>query len=173
MTPLTKDTVKESFLKLLEDKRSTTSLDVKNDLRGKGFYAKQDEVTNLMREIADEESISFTFNGTFRTYTNEDNTDEDEKENETDDSLIPSKTSLSQTTAQTTLQKKKKIKNIINPSDRAPISSPMNNGWEVRDVKGSSPNLYFNDKLNSGQAKHAYSQITGVYFTNTRTKRIK
>lgn len=47
------ESVEESLRALLDAHDTTTTLDVKNDLRDQGFYALQRDVSDLMRRIAD------------------------------------------------------------------------------------------------------------------------
>ncbi len=63
-----KDTVLHTAIILMTANDSTTSLDVKNHLRGLNFWAVQDEISRLMNELSDERSWVRTSNGRFNTY---------------------------------------------------------------------------------------------------------
>lgn len=65
---ITKQDVRNVFHDLLTKMQRVTSLDVKNDLRAKGFTAFQTDVSQYMIQIADEDGIIFDDNGTYRTY---------------------------------------------------------------------------------------------------------
>jgi hypothetical protein len=49
-----KNTVKEFMIRQIEQEGSTTTLDVKVDLREEGYWVDQHEVSQYMREIAEE-----------------------------------------------------------------------------------------------------------------------
>lgn len=54
---------------LIEQNGSTTTLDIKKEMRNRGFFALQADVSSLMIDICDEEDWSFTFNGVHRVYS--------------------------------------------------------------------------------------------------------
>lgn len=66
---LTKSDVYDTAMDLIEDNGTTSTLEVKMELRNRGFFAKQADVSEFMLEIADEEKWSFTYNGVHRVYT--------------------------------------------------------------------------------------------------------
>lgn len=61
--------VRDQALKLINEKGSTTTLEIKNSLRDKGFTVFQSDVSSWMEEIASKETLAYTFNGQYRTYT--------------------------------------------------------------------------------------------------------
>lgn len=68
--PLTNDAVAEAVNHLLDTTGPTTSLDVKNYLRGQGYFATQDDVSARMRTLATHEGwSSFPVQGGWRLYT--------------------------------------------------------------------------------------------------------
>lgn len=78
--PLTMDIVKKVAEELMKKNGSTTSLDVKNELRMQGYWAKQQQVGDFMRALhtqyAEWDSMN---NGQFNTYMlNEDPDDADD-----------------------------------------------------------------------------------------------
>jgi len=68
MKMLSKEIVKIVAENHLLEFGKTTSLDVKNDLRNKGFYAVQSDVSSYLDTIAYEESWRYVDNGKFRVY---------------------------------------------------------------------------------------------------------
>jgi len=54
---------------LIEQNGSTTTLDIKKEMRNRGFFALQADVSSLMINICDEEDWTFTFNGVHRVYS--------------------------------------------------------------------------------------------------------
>ncbi len=65
--------VESSFFYLLRSNGQTSSLEVKHDLRKQGYWAKQDEVASIIRNIAANHHINSIFNGTYRVYTEDQN----------------------------------------------------------------------------------------------------
>lgn len=63
-----KKAIHKIFYEILEGKGEATSRDVKEVLRGEGYWATQSKVSPLVREIASEEDIDYNFNGVYRTY---------------------------------------------------------------------------------------------------------
>lgn len=66
---LTKADVFDVASDLIEQNGSTTTLDIKNELRNRGFFAKQADVSELMIEVCSEENYSFSYNGVHRVYS--------------------------------------------------------------------------------------------------------
>ena len=66
---LTKADVFDVASDLIEANGSTTTLDIKKELRNRGFFALQADVSDYMVQVCDEEDWSFTFNGVHRVYT--------------------------------------------------------------------------------------------------------
>lgn len=144
-----KDDVRSAFIDLLEEHGETTSLDVKKELRRNGFWATQEKVTGLMREVADEEGIDFTFNGTYRTYYE-------------DSQVIPPPNSA--------------LTNLFNSTKSMTqdlsTDNPVQGDWEVRDVNDIASTVYYESSLTAGQAKYQYCKLTGVDFTDARVKKV-
>jgi len=65
---LTIKDVASAFFKLLDVNEQTTSLEVKNYLRRKGFYATQSDISPVIKMIARESEIEYECNGEFRRY---------------------------------------------------------------------------------------------------------
>jgi len=66
---LIKDIVKATAEELIKDNGDTTTLEVKRELRLRGFWATQDEVRRFMDEIASEENYDVQNNGQFRSFS--------------------------------------------------------------------------------------------------------
>jgi hypothetical protein len=65
---LTKQAVKETAEELMAQNNTTTTLDVKKSLRGKGYLATQDEVSSLMTILGDEELWYHTIKNGHKVY---------------------------------------------------------------------------------------------------------
>ena len=68
-TPLTKDAVYDVAMELMKNTGSTTSLEVKEELRKKDYWALQKEVSNMLQELCDEHGWDKNNNGTFNVYS--------------------------------------------------------------------------------------------------------
>ena len=102
---LTYDDVKKTFLKLLEENGETTSLDVKNELRKKFFHAKQHYISEIIVQVTNSLSITWDYNGTYRTY-------------------------YKTKTAVPVYSPNKKNKPVLSDSDRKPILNPIDGSWK-------------------------------------------
>jgi hypothetical protein len=70
MKTLTKVAVLVMAVDLMKDNNSTTTLDVKNALRAEGYFAKQQDVSDFMYKIAQEEKWNINeSNGIYRVFT--------------------------------------------------------------------------------------------------------
>jgi hypothetical protein len=70
---LTKADVFDVASDLIEANGSTTTLDIKKELRNRGFFALQADVSDYMVQVCSEEDWDFTFNGAHRVYTESSN----------------------------------------------------------------------------------------------------
>ena len=68
MQTLTKKIVQDVGTHLIESNGSTTTLDVKQELRNQGYWAVQHEISTFMSQLADDGVFKYTDNGTYRTY---------------------------------------------------------------------------------------------------------
>jgi hypothetical protein len=69
MLKVTDAIVEAIATELITQNGGTTTLEVKNALRGAGFFAQQQDVSDRLRELAEKQNkFSFTDNGTFRRY---------------------------------------------------------------------------------------------------------
>ena len=61
--------IRDAADKILETKKEVSTLEIKKALRDLGFYIIQSDVSDAMRESANEGTYQFSFNGTFRLYS--------------------------------------------------------------------------------------------------------
>jgi len=66
---VTKDAVRDVAEDLMRSNDTTTTLDVKTELRNRGYWATQPEVSKFLRELADEKDYDFTTNGIYNVYS--------------------------------------------------------------------------------------------------------
>lgn len=69
MKKLTKEAVCEIAETLIQKNGSTTTLDVKNHLRTRGYEAFQNDVSRFMQDLTTEESWNFRNNGRYKVYS--------------------------------------------------------------------------------------------------------
>jgi len=152
--------VEASFDELLNKNGKVTSLEVKEDLRQKGFWATQAIVGVALREIADTKGIDWDFNGTFRTYY------------QPGTQMSPTSATVlaGLTPAAPVVVTPKPQRQPADPQDREPIDTPATGDWKCTD-QGSNP-LYFKSKLKAEQARYAYALQTGVDYVNVRSVRV-
>ena len=68
MKNLTNDAVKDTALALLAKNQTTTTLEVKNELRAQGYFATQNQVSAIMFNNYDEFGLEFVPAGNHREY---------------------------------------------------------------------------------------------------------
>jgi len=68
MKTITKDDVKNVAVEFLQNEMLVTNLDIKNDLRTRGFFVTQQAVAKNMNELHLEGLFGFSFNGIYRSY---------------------------------------------------------------------------------------------------------
>lgn len=78
MKTLNFEIVRQEFFNLLFKNRKTTSLDVKLALREKGYFAKQNEISNFISRITPKDYIPYFVvnNGKYNEYFITNNVDE-------------------------------------------------------------------------------------------------
>jgi hypothetical protein len=149
---LEKTDIESVFEDLLDKNSQTTSLEVKEELRNKGFWATQAVVGTELRKIADEKECDWNFNGTYRIYY--------------EPGTLMSPTSV-QTVTVTSSPPKLPIPNDL----RDPITNPVKDDWEVSCI--GQDVMYFSGKLRAGQAKSLYVQSTEADFLDVRVLRVQ
>lgn len=60
--------VKETAKRLIDENGETTTLDVKQDLRSQGYWAKQADVSDHMMNLGSQGDFEWDDNGQYRTY---------------------------------------------------------------------------------------------------------
>lgn len=65
---MTRQAVRMAATTLIMAEGSTTTLDVKNHLRNRGYLAYQSDVSTRLFEVAQQENWAINDNGTFRVY---------------------------------------------------------------------------------------------------------
>lgn len=168
--PLNPADVEQVFTELLAKNGQVTSLEVKEELRTRGFWATQAIVGPLVQDIANQLGVPFTNNGRFNTYTPLATTVTDDDEEDDDGSTASPAPSFSQLPAAPV-----KVRTPpADPADREPVTNPTSGDWTVHDVhNGPSASLVFQAKLTESQAKYAYKlKVTSVLYTDVRAKRL-
>lgn len=150
---LEQDNIEEVFDELLAKNGQATSLEVKEELRNRGFWATQKVVGTSLRTIADAKGCDWDFNGTYRTY------------------YEPGTQNMSPTPVQATSVAPTAPKLPIPDSLRDPIDSPSNDDWEA--TAPGNGTMYFSGQLRPGQAKSLYVQETGANFLDVRVTRVQ
>lgn len=153
---LTKRDIEDAFEYLLKRDSQTTSLDVKKELRSRGFWATQNEVGIALRDIADANGIDWDYNGVFRTYRQA-------------DTMSPTQLG-SQSVANVNASPAAKTP-PVNSADRNPIDNPSLGDWVAYDANDPSHRLYFKGKLTATQARYAFSLQTGIDYITVRNRR--
>jgi hypothetical protein len=172
--PLNPADVEQVFTELLAKNGQVTSLEVKEELRTRGFWATQAIVGPLVQDVANQLGVPFTNNGRFNTYTPLVTTvTDDEDEDDSDGSISsPSLTATGSTQLPSTPVKVRTPP--ADPADREPITNPASGDWTVYDIhNGPSASLAFQAKLTENQAKYAYIlKVSPVLYTDVRAKRL-
>jgi len=171
---LTKADVYDVAMDLIEENGSTTTLDVKKELRKNGFFAKQVEVSNYMNEISDEENWNFTFNGVHRTYKFD--TDDTDDTNDNYSSQLKQISAQPLTSKPNTIQTNKSSDSytkrngtVIETIDEDDATVGDYVAWSV----SHDEILYFSAGYSRDDMRLAYYQITGTPFCDTRVKKIR
>jgi hypothetical protein len=151
--------IEDVFNELLDENDQTTSLEVKEELRSRGFWATQAIVGVALREIADENGIDWDFNGTYRTYYKAGT-----------QNMSPTPSFGGVLVSAPTVPAKKRVP--ITAQDREPIDTPDTGDWEVTSTADPSTVMYFKGALTPGQARYAFHLETGVAYVDIRSKRV-
>jgi hypothetical protein len=176
MKSLTKSDVYDVALDLIEENGSTTTLDVKTELRARNFSARQADVSEHMIEIAAEEKWGFSFNGVHRVYkiataqpaTNASLSNQLKSAGTMQvniQNMIPaSKTVATSNTGTPSYTKR-------DGSVIATIQTPSKGDYKVFSVSNSAV-LYFSGRegYSRTDVRFAFAKITGTPFIDTRIK---
>jgi len=152
---ITKNDVLHAACNLITKNGSTSTLEVKNELRNLGFFALQMEVSKAMDELAtNDQEFVFSDNGLYRIYTP--NVSVSTPASTTNALIIPSNVS---TTAQIT-------------TSNAPQKTGQIGDWEVNSTTKTAV-MYFSPSLSRDEVRKQYCQAQGVKWAETRARKIK
>ena len=160
---LDRSDIESAFEDLLAAGNQTTSLNVKEELRDRGFWATQGEVGVAVREIADDLGIDWDYNGVYRTYY------------APGTHMSPTSGAWNQigpgayVKAPASLAKQKTPP--ASPADREPIKNPTSGDWIAWDINDPNSPLYFIGKLTATQARYAFTLATGANYVDVRNIR--
>ena len=160
MKNLAKEDVKDAAVKLMQSNGSTTTLDVKNELRTLGFWATQGIVSDLMNEVSDDEGWTFDNTSGYRVYRvkavattdSNDSNDSQDDGSVSDDGKYMSRNG-------------KKIEAI----DAKDIKS---DDWECYSQVAGIPTQYFPGEFSRDEVRCAFRFYAGLHFNDTRAKRL-
>jgi len=149
---LTKQEVIDVAKELILENGSTSTLEVKNQLRDNGVkehYAYQQNVSDLMNELNDDNELSFTFNGgTYREYKL---------------SNIPT---INLTLKAKIIKAKTRKISIITQ-----LQNPHTGCWIAYDKDGIEHNIYFDENISRGKVRVAYKNLTGIHYNKSLCKK--
>jgi hypothetical protein len=148
--------VEAAMDELLVANGKVTSLEVKENLRSKGFWATQAIVGVAVRGIAFAKSLEWEADNAFMTYYPQGGLN--------GSSTVPAGITPLAAPAQ------KPQKQPVDPQDREPIDVPDSGDWIVTNEIGNNP-LYFKGTLKPEQARYAYTLQTGIDYVHVRSKR--
>lgn len=137
-----------------------TTLDLKNYLRGQGFYAEQKQVSDFMTGIASELDIDYTDNGTYRTYTKPEVTQD-----------APTQDDTTTTTPDPATQDAGKTPGFFRPtvSKAKKFDSGKVGNWECSMTGGRKSKVYKNTSWL--QAKKQYAREHSVKYFDVRIRK--
>lgn len=162
MKSLTLLDVSTVAVELITKNGSTTTLDVKQELRNQGFYATQEKVSAIMDELNSYGTLGFTTNGSWRTYYEKQNT--------------PIKVQSSGTYSKTT-KVKGSNKGIKFDSDSytkrdgkviQSVPSLSSDSYYVVSTANGGRQMYFPKDFTKDEIRQAYAKINGIHFHDTR-----
>lgn len=172
MKNLSKADVYDVAIDLIEDNGSTTTLDIKNELRNRGFFAKQADVSEFMLQVADEEGWNFSYNGVHRVYTMDDGSMSNQLKNAGKSANAPAGGSnifnvYNNQTATDSYTKRDGT--IIEAIDEDDAEAGDYRVFSVSD----SRELYFKGGWSRSEVRFAFAKITDTDYADTRIKTIK
>lgn len=168
---LTKADVFDVASDLIEQNGSTTTLDIKTELRNRGFFAKQADVSELMIEVCQEEGYTFTFNGVHRVYSEGSTNSQNSQTKSVSLSAAlqaAGKTVATQTQTATGQSHTTRSGKVI--TAYASKADAKSNDWVVYSTI-NQVNLYFPGSYSRDEVRIAYRAIVGVHMTLTRACR--
>jgi hypothetical protein len=140
-----KVTVLVAAATLMLKNSTTTTLEVKNELRKSGYNARQSEISDLMAQLGVEEKWDVNNSGSFKVYA------------PGSTAGIASVASPSGTSAST----------------GTILSTKVSGCWEMNSTTSSTV-VFVNGSLSREKARTAYmNQVTGTAWADTRGRRVK
>jgi hypothetical protein len=180
MKNLTINDVKQVAERLMTNFNQITTLEIKMELRSKGFKANQSEVSQYMMQLSNENGwiwdnkVNPATNSIYRIYTLPDGYLIDAStaiNSATAATATPATTNMVCNSQQITYTGNRTLyytnKNSVLIEDKDVDDTDMYD-WQVSSVT-SHIILYFDKKYTRDQVRCAYSKFTGVHFHNTRT----
>lgn len=149
---------------LMYNFKGTTTLEVKTELRNRGYWATQSEVSDLMVIANDQQNWGFsnktnTQGNAYRVYVLSDPT------------TIPASVSnVSSTSPSVNINAS--IYTMRNGTSINSIAAPVIGDWKVSSVVKNNE-MYFPGNYTRAQVRNAYRGVYGVAIQDTRSKRIK
>lgn len=190
MKNLTLADVYDVAFDLIEVNGAATTLGIKNELRKRGFFAKQADVSEFMMEIAEEENWQFAYNGVHRIYSFDTDVDietfiergmMDEDDHEDDHEEIDNDLKEIKKITQKHIKHKftcdkcndtksyiKRDGTLIETIDESDITYGDYRVWSTSD----SDELYFPGCYTRSEVRYAYAKITNTDYNDTRVATI-
>ncbi len=175
---LTDDAVKDVAKELVTKNGKTTTLEIKNELRKKGYHAIQDDVSAIMDSVYMYIGMQFTVAGGHREYTYSNNTTSTTSNSSSNLGGLAVSTLGVKTTgynspgvAKSALPKKAKYS--YKDAVKKLVKDAVKNDWCVKAAKGHHDDIYYAGDVPNYAVRYAYYKETGVLYKNTRARRVR
>lgn len=146
-----------------------TTLEVKNELRSRGYFVSQSEVSTLMNEMYEDPNQngwSFTANGNHRVYSH--------------NPAFNASATITISNPSTIKQFKASVLNVSYKGRRRPalipLSQPKVGCWKVLEnsLVGSTNSIIYYDATETRDSVRCdYAKLKGVSFNDVRAKKVK
>ena len=159
MKNLAKQDVKDAAVKLMQSNGSTTTLDVKNELRSQGFWATQNQVSDFMNDLHNEESdwVFDNPNG-FRVY----------RIDASGVSTNDNDTSQSQGASGEAAY----VNAAGNKIEAVDSNQTKSDDWECYTPMDATKIMFFPGTFSRDEVRCAFRFYTGLHFNDTRARRL-
>ena len=169
--------VRDVAYRLICRNGNTTTLDIKNELRDRGYWAQQGEVSSLMNEIYDKEGWDFTTNGMHRIYfiINDVGPHDDEDDDEDDGDPW---WDIEEDDDQVSLQGGGGIagddvsQGGDDVSDGVVLDGKVSGRWECYNGKDTRKE-YMDGSMSRSRARWEYHKIVGMPYNIVRARRVE
>ena len=175
MKTLTKQDVLDIAANQVQTKGETTTLEIKQEARSKGFKANQSDVSGLVSELVSEDLLGvITNNGIYRVYCIGPNyiAPVAIQVATADPSASAPVVVVKPSTPSTPNYKVKHQDGTITPVKALTENLTKSGDWEVSSTENDTK-LWFLGQLTRDEVRSAYRKALNVPFTTTRTKHIK